>query len=401
MTFTRPRLVRWLVPLIALLVLFAVAGLRATLADAAPSLAKLSAAQLLAKVANADVKSFSGVVRTRADLGLPALPGGGKGSLDPQELLAGDHTLRVFFDGPQRQRVDLLGDLAETKVVHNGRDIWQWSSATNKATHTRLPAPPADRPGAKPGQAPKNTMPEATPQALAQTLVKAIGPTTQISVGTAATVAGRSAYDLRIAPKTADSLIERADLYVDSSTGLPLRVTVHTRSGGKPAIDIGFTKFFTATPAASVFTFRAPAGAKVTERSVPGIKRPSGAKSHPAPLWLGDTGPDKAQPRDAVPGLALRGKALQDRLANGAAPTVLGSGWASVVEIRGLPGGAISDPRIGGFLKGARSETGRFGSGNVITTRLLTVLITDDGRIFAGAVTVPAMLRLANAAGPR
>lgn len=389
MTVARSRLARWLVPFAVVALVLGVAGLRATLANAAPSLPKLTAAQLLAKVAQADVKSLSGTVRTSADLGLPPLPST-EGELGPQALLSGEHTLRVFFDGPQRQRVDLLGRLAETKLVHNDRDLWYWSSSANKATHTRLPALPADLPGTK--MDPRK-MPAGTPQAFAQMLIDAITPTTQVSVGTAATVAGRPAYDLRLTPKTADSLIKHADLYVDSATGLPLRATVLARGASKPAIDVGYTKITFSAPAASVFKFSAPAGAKVTEKTFPGLG-----------CLRGLPHPDKAWPRDAVPGPNRSGKARPDKArppGAGDGPRVHGSGWATAVEIRGLPAGSTSDPRFALLLKGARTETGRFGSGKVLTTRLLTVLITDDGRIFAGAVTVPALLRIANAAGPR
>lgn len=385
-TVSRPRLARWLVPFAVIALVLGVAGLRATLASATPSLPKLTAAQLLAKVAQADVKSLSGTVRTSTDLGLPALPST-DGELGPQALLSGDHTLRVFFDGPQRQRVDLLGNLAETKLVHNDRDLWYWSSSANKATHTRLPALPADRPAKKMNP---HKMPAGTPQALAQKLLDAITPATQVTVGTATTVAGRPAYDLRLAPKTADSLIRRADLYVDSATGLPLRATVLARGASKPAIDVGYTRITFAKPAASVFKFTAPAGAKVTEKCLPG--RGLHALPHP----------DEAWPQDAVRGLSRGNKARPDKTRpNNGESRVHGTGWATAVEIRGLPAGSTSDPRFALLLKAARTETGRFGSGKLLTTRLLTVLITDDGRVFVGPVTVPALLRIANAAGPR
>ena len=404
----RTRAVRWLVPFAVLAVLLAGAGLRATLASATPSLPDLTAAQVLAKVAQSDQQSLSGVVRTSADLGLPALPQT-QGELAPQALLSGEHTLRVYLDGPERQRVDLLADLAETKLVHNGRDVWQWSSSTNKATHTRLPAMPTRRPGnapdkakpdkakpdkAKPDKAKpdKGEMPTGTPQALAQMLIDAITPSTQVTVGKAATVAGRSTYDLRLAPKTADSLIQRADLYVDSATGLPLRVTVMSRGSSKPAIDIGFTSIKLKAPSASVFKFSAPAGAKVTERRLPGHG------------WSPRSRPNKIEPHDGVPGpkgsdkARPRGSLLH---LGGVKPRVLGEGWATAVEIRAGSALAAAGGQLNILLKGSRQVTGRFGSGKLLTTRLLTVLITDDGRIFVGPVTAPAMLRIANSAGPR
>lgn len=401
------RRARWIVPLMIVAVLSAVAVGRASLAGAAPALPRLTAAQLLAKVAQAHVEQMSGVVRTSTDLGLPSLPDAGGGGLTPQALLSGTHTLRVYLDGPDRQRVDLLGKLAETNVVHNGRDLWTWSSSTNKATHTRLPAKPAGRlpgglpggmPGGMPGRYPDRPgAPDragATPQALAQRLLETVGPTTSVSVGNAATVAGRSAYDLRLAPKSTDSLVNQADLFVDSRTGLPLRVTVLARGDTRPAIDIGFRSISFKAPAAKVFAFTAPHGAKVQEQAVPHGAGSAGQRGNPGDAGdPGDPGLDRdlMKPRD--PRLP---PAAPLAAANG--PRVLGTGWAQVVEFRGLPAGALGDNRLRGVLQGARSVTGTFGSGRLLTTTLLTALITDDGRVFLGAVTPSALVRTANTA---
>lgn len=42
--------------------------------------------------------------------------------------------------------------------------------------------------------------------------------------------------------------------------------------------------------------------------------------------------------------------------------------------------------------------TGRFGSGTVFSTRLVNALVTDDGRVYAGAVTKDALVKAADAA---
>jgi outer membrane lipoprotein-sorting protein len=352
--------------------LAAVAGWRATLAGAAPSLPRLTAAQLLSKVAQARVDKMSGVVRTNTDLGLPALPDTG-GALTPRSLLSGTHTLRIYLNGPDRQRVDLLGTLAQSSLVHDGRDLWTWSSATNEATHTRLPAMPASARAGK-------HAPEGSPQALAQQLLDAIGPTTTTTVGTTASVAGRAAYDLRLAPKTAGSLVKQADLFVDAATGLPLRVTVLARQASRPAIDVGFTSITLAAPPARVFTFTAPRGAKVKEAPLPSVVG--------RPALPGDPGLDR--------GLTRHGSASPLTPASG--PRVLGTGWTRVLEIRGLPAGTLSDPRLQALLRGAPTAKGTFGTGRLLTTALLSALITDDGRVFVGAVTPQALVRTANSA---
>ena len=45
------------------------------------------------------------------------------------------NTLRVWYAGPDKARVALLGTLGETDVIRNGRDVWIWASRGNTATH--------------------------------------------------------------------------------------------------------------------------------------------------------------------------------------------------------------------------------------------------------------------------
>src|SRR3954463_10627077 len=93
-----------------------------------PDLPKISAQELIEKIAASDVQQLSGTVKISTDLGLPNLGGlesgllsggglggdpGGKGSAaDPSakllELASGTHTVRIAADGPDRQKVSLL-----------------------------------------------------------------------------------------------------------------------------------------------------------------------------------------------------------------------------------------------------------------------------------------------------
>ena len=88
-----------------------------------PDLPKITAQELIEKIAASDVQQLSGTVKISTDLGLPDLgglegslapAGGGAGrrgrgsSADPSaklmELASGTHTLRVAADGPDKQR---------------------------------------------------------------------------------------------------------------------------------------------------------------------------------------------------------------------------------------------------------------------------------------------------------
>ncbi|MFD9642438.1 hypothetical protein ACFWWN_02840, partial [Streptomyces sp. NPDC059082] len=54
--------------------------------------------------------------------------------------------------------------------------------------------------------------------------------------------------------------------------------------------------------------------------------------------------------------------------------------------------------RPGGFLDSFGDKvTGKFGSGTVFSTKLVNALLTDDGKVYVGAVTKDALVDAANA----
>ena len=69
---------------------------------------------------------------------------------------------------------------------------------------------------------------------------------------------------------------------------------------------------------------------------------------------------------------------------------------------QGLPTGASGssgNSDVDGFLNSLGDHvTGKFGSGTVFSTRLVNALITDDGKVYAGAVTKAALVKAADAA---
>jgi hypothetical protein len=67
-----------------------------------------------------------------------------------------------------------------------------------------------------------------------------------------------------------------------------------------------------------------------------------------------------------------------------------GSSWTTVVAFPAGSGNQAAGP-LGLLLRAARPVHGSWGSGRLLTTSLLSVLVTSDGRVLAGAVT-PATL---------
>jgi len=128
--FTRRPFLRWLVPAVAAVVLAAGGSAVGILtANARGGLPERSPAQLLVDVQKARLDGLSGTIVQNAHLGLPSLPGvGGAGSSDMTSLVSGSHTLRLWYAGPNRVRLALLGSLGESDLVRNGTDLWTWSS---------------------------------------------------------------------------------------------------------------------------------------------------------------------------------------------------------------------------------------------------------------------------------
>lgn len=355
----RRPLLRWLVPVIVALVLAASGAVAGAITAAARSgLPHRSASQLLVDVQKARLDGLSGTVVQKADLGLPALPGAsGGGSSDLASLVSGSHTLRVWYAGPNRFRLALLGSLGESDVVRNGTDLWTWSSTDKSADHHVVPL--SDHAPDSLGAASS-----ATPQQAAEAALRAISPSTKVSTAGTAVVAGRSAYELVLRPREAETLIGSVRIAIDGRTHIPTRVEVFAAHASKPAVDIGFTSFDPTPPAASVFRFDPPPGTHVTEGSA---DRRTGA---------GRTAP--------------RPSSVQ--------PKVVGSAWTSVLVAR-LPHSAsngASNSASNGASDSAESPMrvlqalprvhGRWGSGHLLRGTLFSVLVTDDGRLALGAV---------------
>jgi outer membrane lipoprotein-sorting protein len=354
--FTRRQLA-WTAPAVGLVVVAAAVGIP-MVASASPSLPHKSAAQLLVDVSKSGETPMSGTVVETARLGLPALPELGGTSISPAVLLAGSHTARVWYDGATKARIALVGNLAETDLVRNGRDVWLWTSGQNTAQHVRLAADTSHK-SASPSAAESLTPQQAAKEALA-----AVNPTTKVTVDGTASVTGRSAYELVLAPRDSRSLVGDVRIAVDAKTSVPLRVQVYAAGPtGRPAFETTFTSVSFGKPSASVFRFAPPPGAKVTTTPV-------------------------------SPSADLRDTA---RTADGSSHKVIGKGWTAVVELSGvsLPAGggrehehgSAAAEQLSALTRAMTPVSGAFGSGHLLRTKLVTVLLLDDGRAFVGAVS--------------
>jgi outer membrane lipoprotein-sorting protein len=349
------RRARWAVPIGALIITGAVmAGSLISVAQASPGLPSRTPAQLLVQVADSVTPPLTGTVVETTSLGLPSLPG----TADPTSLaslLTGSHTIRVWYASPRHFRLAVPESLSETDVIADGNTAWLWESTANTVTKYTLP-PHQSAPQTQPTTAP------LTPQQAAQQVLAAVGPTTTVSVDSNVTVAGQAAYELVLAPKDSRSLVGQVQIAIDGRNGVPLRLQVFARGASSPAFQVGYTSIQFVTPAPADLTFSPPPGAKVSQENL-SSRMSSGPR----------------QPGDVA---------------------TIGSGWLTVLDLpsAGLtaPSGSASAPGHGGsgdsaavlnaLLGSAAHVSGAWGSGRLLRTSLVSVLITDSGRMFVGAV---------------
>jgi len=321
-------------------------------------------AQVLAMIGQHTTKSLSGTLEQTSELGLPDVPqigptsGAGTGSI--AELLAGPHSARVYVDGPTKVRVQVMDRLAERDAVRQGNDVWLYNSKDNTATHVTLPEKAAGH------KSPDSRMPGtmATPEELAARMLAKIDSSTDVTVGDDVEVAGRAAYNLTLTPRSQGTLVDSVAIAVDGEKGLPLSVEVRARGQAEPAFRTAFSSLTLGAPDAGLFNFTPPPGATVKDLALP---ETSHAKE--------DMGKHHA-----------KGKSPN---ATGKSPSVTGSGWETVVGFPARAGGATAGgPSADTLLKDPllRQATVTVPGGRAISTSLLNVLLTDDGRVFAGSV---------------
>lgn len=314
----------------------------------ADELPERSPEDVLTLLAGHEHQPLSGEFTQTSDLGLPELPADVAGTdpdagavLDGLELLTSDHTGRVFLGEQDQARVQLFDSAGEQNMIVNGSDAWFYDSTVNAATHLTAAE---GQPGAD--------IPQLTPEAFAEQVLAAADPSTELSVRENVEIAGRTAYDLVLTPRTEATLVGEVSIAVDGETGLPLRVSVTASGATEPALEVTYTDLDLSPPAADLFEFTPPADATVEQID--------------PPTHHGSQGTDPDRPR----------------------PQTTGTGWETVLT---APAGTVDLNEVPVLTQLTSAVDG----GQVLTTDLLTVLITDDGGVLAGAVPLERLQAVA------
>jgi outer membrane lipoprotein-sorting protein len=273
-------------------------------------------------------------------------------------LLAGSHTIKVWYANPTHVRLSVPVTMSESDLIRNGRTVWLWQSSGNSVTKMQLPASKADTP------TPSNV--PLTPQQAANEALKAVGPSTTVSVQRNVVVAGQAAYQLVLSPKASTSLIGRVSIAVDAKKNVPLRVQVFAKGARSAAFQVGFTSISYVTPAASNFNFSAPAGAKVK------VETPSQSSGHSSKA----SGQPQVIGKDWLSVAVLPASALSGLTGSGSKASASSSDNAAIMSA---------------LLGSATSVHGAWGSGRLLHTSLANILITSNGHVLVGAVA-PSVL---------
>ncbi|MBL0886445.1 LolA family protein [Myceligenerans indicum] len=321
-------------------------------ADEDPVLPEIDAEQLVASTLEARPPAFDGVAEVSNDLGLPVLPG--TGPVSGADVLDAD-SVRVFHDGAESTRIQVERPASELTVVKSPGEVWAYDSQESAAKHFTWDD--TDAAAAREHAASEL----ADPSQAAARLVEQLRATSDIFVDGTARVADRAAYELVLTPKpTEKTLLREITVAIDDETRVPLRVEVYVGGSTEPVLSLGFVRFEVGAQDADLFDFTPPAGTDVETTT-------AGARS------AGDgTAPDAEDLRQRT--------------------TTVGDGWDTVVIGQAPADGASEGPAGDGqdaraFLEQiGRPVSGEFGSGTFVQVAVGGAVITDDGRIAAGAV---------------
>lgn len=312
-------------------------------AAAAPPLPPVTPEALVASVIAAQPGPLNGTVTVDNELGLPALP-------NAPQLGNGTQTARVWSGGDGKGRVALPSPDGERTLVSDGTTRWSYDSTDRTAT--KAPAHPAGQPGGS-GR-PGGTDAQTDPAGAATQMIADLRKTSTVTVDGTADVAGRSAYQLVLTPlPTERTLLREVRVAVDAEKRIPLQLTVLATGQPQPALTAGFSEVTFGPQDPSLFTFTPPPGTTVKDA------------------------PERGQDGHAGPPAGAQ------------APKVVGDGWDRVVIAQrpanqpnqpGRPGGSVDLNSLG------TPVSGPWGQGRLISTAVATAIVTNDGRIAAGAV---------------
>ncbi|CAA9292439.1 MAG: hypothetical protein AVDCRST_MAG48-639 [uncultured Friedmanniella sp.] len=190
---------------------------------------------------------WSGTVRTSGALQVPE----SESFATLGQLLGEDNQLRVWWRGPQEWRVDRLRSTGETDLFRSRGLQVRWVFESDTATVSpvsRIRLPDAA---------------DLLPATLARSLLQGVRDD-ELSRLPAARVAGVAAPGLRVSPDDPAASVDHVDVWVEPSTGLPLRVELYGADDPRPVLTTVVTDLDLDPPDSSTTVFRPAASTTLT-----------------------------------------------------------------------------------------------------------------------------------------
>ena len=351
-----------------------------------------------------DVTGFSGTVTKTSDIGLPVMELSSMMSQDavddmaekmpegfedfvPQlieqnsitqlvELGAGTHTMRVYAS-ESGSRVQILDQMSQRDLIVTPTEFWIYDAGQASAVTGTLGSGTKDSLEVAALRAQELA---ASPEEMIDALLEEVGASSDLSVGQDHRIAGRTAYQLVVEPRSAVSLIESVVVSVDSETGMALGVEVFARSSSAVALEIGFDSIRFETPDADLFSFTPPPGTTVEVWEAPQELTD-----------LADTYADQEPTEQTLRALADDLQALSGS-EDLPASSVVGEDWEAVMVTDSLPADFPTELLETELFADLMVEVD---GGTAFSTPILNILLADSGKVYAGAVTLDHLVKVA------
>jgi outer membrane lipoprotein-sorting protein len=165
------------------------------------------------------------------------------------------------------------GSGGDSQLVVNDRTWWAYDASSNTVYRGTLPAHKADKAGREKANHGVPSVADITKK-LNEAAKSAV-----LSGAIPSTVAGQSAYTLRVGPKHDGGLLGAVEVGWDAVNGVPLRAAVYAQGSNTPVLELSATNVKFGDVPASDFAVTPPSGAKVVRVSQPSNTQTAKAKA--------------------------------------------------------------------------------------------------------------------------
>jgi outer membrane lipoprotein-sorting protein len=187
-------------------------------------------------------------------------------------------TGRLWATADGRFRLELQSNAGDTQIVHDASGLFAYDTTSNTLYRLNPSSSHEASGAAEPATGAKEKGGNGA-HGLAQIdkELQHLGKFLTLSNAQGTTVAGRSAYVVKVMPSHSGGLIGRGELAWDALNGTPLRIAVYAQGNASPVLELKATNISFGPVASSDVVFTPPANAKVVDVKPPSA--PAAAKS--------------------------------------------------------------------------------------------------------------------------